>query len=127
MNHQLKVQQSHETPDTPAWQYFGATFWCLAAAMLPYCLFLWATSTSGRVLVPLLVIPTAFAGGVALGAAILWSVLQRTASVATIKAPADPTRLHELEERLANLETINSFERRLAEEALLRGKGSPLQ
>lgn len=126
MNHQLKLQDPSESQEASAWKFFGATLLCLGAVMLPLCLVTLVTGTSGRIFVPLLVIPLIFGSGAALGAAALWSVLRCKARLAA-RAGGSPTQLQALEERLANLETINSFERRLAEEALSREKTAPLR
>lgn len=66
-------------------------------------------------------IPLAVIAGAAVGTCGVWFFGNKNSSSSVGKTEvAAQQRIAELEERLANLETINNFERRLAEESLKR-------
>lgn len=79
------------------------------------------TAITGSVIVPIMVVVSP-----ALATLAVWYFGAKNHPGTSISAPnhqaeiATQRRIEELEERLANLETINNFERRLAEESLKR-------
>ena len=90
--------------------------WKVAALML----FISQLPRSGE---PNQTIPLSIIAAAALTTGAIW--LGGVFNQRSLPDTAQKNRLKELEERLANLETINNFERRLAEEALKRYDAKP--
>jgi hypothetical protein len=94
--------------------------WGMATGMLALSIPL--SSVTQTAFIPLIVI-----AGAAIGTVAVWRGGAKNESPKGNKEQlAAQQRIAELEERLANLETINNFERRLAEEALKRHDASAL-
>ena len=87
--------------------------WWAALAMLAICIPLGAVLKSGAI--PLVVI-----GGAVLATMYVWKTNPQKTSRAEDEAETLRAKIRELEERLANVEIINSFEERLAERSLVR-------
>lgn len=66
------------------------------------------------------IIPLAVIAGATIGTVAIWVAGGKPKSAVAESDTTAQNRIKELEERLANLETINNFERRLAEDALAR-------
>jgi hypothetical protein len=92
-----------------------ATIWGLCVPLLGVSIPLAAITSSAFV-------PLAVICGAAIATASVWIFANRNPQGAQNDAAllAAQKQIKDLEERLANLETINNFERRLAEEALAR-------
>jgi hypothetical protein len=96
-----------------------ATIWAMAVGMMVFSVPLSQITESA-------VIPLAVIAGSAIGTFAVWRPGTKKEGSSTKEQVAAQQRIAELEERLANLETINNFERRLAEEALKRHDASAL-
>lgn len=114
-------QKNPETPEDVRVQTTAA-IWGMATGMMALSIPLSAVAHTA--LIPLAVLASAATGTVA-----VWRFGAKNEAGSGNTTPAlskDATgdaaqkRIADLEERLANLETINNFERRLAEEALAR-------
>ena len=95
-----------------------AAIWMMAIGMMALCIPL------GKV-TDISVLPLFIVAGATLSTAVVWLRGYRIERNAAVELAATQQRLRELEERLANLETINGFERRLAEEAAARQTAHP--
>lgn len=119
MNEQNPEPQNPEPQKDVRMETTGA-IWGMAMGMLAISIPL--SSVTQTAFIPLAVIASAAVGTVA-----VWRGGAKNASPKGNKEQlAAQQRIAELEERLANLETINNFERRLAEEALKRHDASAL-
>ncbi len=122
--HQHHAPREHKEEDIRV-KLLG-TIWGCAMGMLGICIPLMAVA--GRSMGDFAaVLPLGVVAGAASASIAVLSHFKGSASSAAATHDArqmtqQATRLHELEERLANLETINSFERRLAEDALARDR-----
>ena len=118
--HQHHAPSQHKEEDIRV-KLLG-TIWGCATGMLGICIPLMAIAqdASGGFAA---VLPLGVVAGAATATIAVLSHFKGSASSASVTHDAQQTaRLHELEERLANMETINSFERRLAEDALARDR-----
>ena len=95
-----------------------AAIWGLGVGMMVFSIPLSAITNSA--LIPLAVIASAAVGTIA-----VWRPGTKKESSSTKEQLAAGQRIAELEERLANLETINNFERHLAEKTLERESAVP--
>lgn len=100
------------------------TIWGCATGMLGICIPL-AAVVGEAVGGAAAVLPLGVVAGATVATVSVLNHFKGSASSASTKSDIQQAaRLHELEERLANLETINNFERRLAEEAIAKGNQS---
>lgn len=94
--------------------------WGISLAMLGICIPLCVLLKSAAL--PIIVI-----GAAALVSMLIWQSESRKNAAADKDAEALRARIQELEERLANVEVINSFEERLAERTLARAEAQAAQ
>jgi hypothetical protein len=94
------------------------TIWGLAVGMMAISIPL--SSVTETAFIPLFVI-----AGAAVGTVAVWRPGTKKEGTSTKEQIAAQQRIAELEERLANLETINNFERHLAEKTLERQLAVP--
>ena len=105
--------KTHEQPVQDARPDAIGQVWGTAIGMLAVCIPLCVLLKSGAI--PIIVIV-----GAVLVSMHIWQTESRQTADADEEAEALRTRIAELEERLANVEVINSFEERLAERTIAR-------
>ena len=103
----------HTQPKTDARPDAIGQVWGTAIGMLAICIPLCVLLKSGAL--PIMVICAAV-----LVSMYVWKTEPQKTANANQEAEALRTRIAELEERLANVEVINSFEERLAERTIVR-------
>jgi len=115
MSHEYRQRESQEK-EPKDWRVIATqTIWSMAAGMLALTFVLEMLTRAGFGPAILIVLT-----GSILGTATVWGIGRKTKRDPSAGLAAAQQRLHELEERLANVETITVFERRLAEETAAR-------